>query len=420
MSRTTNTTENATANGGDPQTPSGCCNSSIVGIHPAADFDLIANELDLSIKLAPNQKRPVKRVVTFKVQKSVLQNLPPARMTGPGAKTFWQGSLGNNWRQNQDQVNSLGLTVDDLKSLEIVLRVHHGTLNDDCVRNVPIEAMWEIANLCSYLNMNADRMRRWFAEWYAFARKPASTHDHRRLLWPCWYYDHAEGFMKSTKYLVYNETKVISDGNPTDLYQWGLPTLVIRKLSFRGQHPNRLLKDPERLNAARGRLRTIMFRGLWVPIQQCLFARCACSPHTFRDYFKHLCVTQVFPFEETTKDTSIEDMLRRLRGFSFRAKRQACGICKADYVKLARDVVEETSTYFEGMCLDCLDTSSRRDHDADYRNQLTWWNLTTSCRVRHDEPTWYFSFNGRREEKDRLSKGSIGMKRKRGHDCDED
>jgi len=56
---------------------------------------------------------------------------------------------------------------------------------------------------------------------------------------------------------------------------------------------------------------------------------------------------------------------------------------------------------FDGLCLDCMDLSLPKidgDVDRDYwehdKNRI--WDV--DCRISHSQPTWYFSFMGRRAE----------------------
>lgn len=68
--------------------------------------------------------------------------------------------------------------------------------------------------------------------------------------------------------------------------------------------------------------------------------------------------------------------------------------------------VVNTREYFDGLCLDCMDRSKSKtgDEDSDYwrHHQLQEGEWDHGCRVRHGEPTWYFSFLGRNEKRDLL------------------
>lgn len=73
--------------------------------------------------------------------------------------------------------------------------------------------------------------------------------------------------------------------------------------------------------------------------------------------------------------------------------------------------------YFHGLCLDCLDRSKPKvgDVDMDYweHDQLKEHEWVHGCRFNHKQPTWYFSFNGRKEERDRMVKMRASERRSR-------
>ena len=104
----------------------------------------------------------------------------------------------------------------------------------------------------------------------------------------------------------------------------------------------------------------------------------------------------------------VREILGDLDDFSYKAPKSACSTCRQNYPKLVGDVVSSVEFYFDGLCLDCLDRSKAKtgDIDMDYWCHHTprideWCN---GCRFPHKQPTWYFSFNGRKEERDRLVK----------------
>ena len=104
----------------------------------------------------------------------------------------------------------------------------------------------------------------------------------------------------------------------------------------------------------------------------------------------------------------MSELLQRLNKFNFEPKSSACGTCRQDYrVKVTR-TVDYVDDYFDGLCLDCLDRSKPKlgDADMDYwrHNDVKENEWVTGCRFRHKQPTWYFSFNGRKEDRDRLMK----------------
>ena len=101
-------------------------------------------------------------------------------------------------------------------------------------------------------------------------------------------------------------------------------------------------------------------------------------------------------------------ILDRLKNFKFEAKSSACGTCRRDYKVTVSSIENYVRHYFDGLCLDCLDRSKPKlgDTDMDYwrHHKVKEHEWVKGCRFRHKQPTWYFSFNGRKEERDRLMK----------------
>ena len=87
-------------------------------------------------------------------------------------------------------------------------------------------------------------------------------------------------------------------------------------------------------------------------------------------------------------------------------------------VILARDKALE---YFDGLCLDCMDHSNpKMDDDTDdvywEHNKLRKWDLR--CRTSHGEPTWYYSYMGRKETQNLKLRKEREERRRSGYDGD--
>ena len=104
----------------------------------------------------------------------------------------------------------------------------------------------------------------------------------------------------------------------------------------------------------------------------------------------------------------MNEILNRLQKFKFEAKSRSCGTCHIDYKGRVTRIENYVRKYFDGLCLDCLDRSKPKlgDTDTDYwcHHELKEDEWIKGCRFLHKQPTWYFSFNGRKEERDRLIK----------------
>ena len=129
---------------------------------------------------------------------------------------------------------------------------------------------------------------------------------------------------------------------------------------------------------------------------------------TLYSYQKHLFDLEVWPLEEVFQKTPMNEILNRLQKFNFQAKSRACGTCHIDYKGKVTRIEKYVRVYFDGLCLDCLDRSKPKlgDVDMDYwrHHKLREDDWIKGCRFPHKQPTWYFSFNGRKEERDRVMK----------------
>lgn len=67
----------------------------------------------------------------------------------------------------------------------------------------------------------------WFEGWYSNAQTSESS-DNRLLLYPCWRYDHAQGFLDATRKVVYTVESHVTEKNPTELKEFHLPPRVTR------------------------------------------------------------------------------------------------------------------------------------------------------------------------------------------------
>lgn len=151
-----------------------------------------------------------------------------------------------------------------------------------------------------------------------------------------------------------------------------------------------------------------MFRGLWAPCDRLLKAGCTCRKETLFDYQEHLYKIEVWPLETVFLHKSINQILENLSRFSYEAPARACGKCRQDYKGIVAAVEHNVRRYFDGLCLDFLDRSKPKtgDPDLDYwcHHKLEEHEWVRGCRFRHRQPTWFFSFNGRKEERDRMEK----------------
>ena len=129
---------------------------------------------------------------------------------------------------------------DSVASMDIWFRVLHNT---DLSYDVPLEEMWRLVAACDKYKFDINMLKPWYAAWYEkhgvnqyYANWDATDrHDTllltpRSLLYPCWIFNHAKGFMRATHFLCYNSIGHITECNPTKHDKLRLENRVIRKL----------------------------------------------------------------------------------------------------------------------------------------------------------------------------------------------
>ena len=150
----------------------------------------------------------------------------------------------------------------------------------------------------------------------------------------------------------------------------------------------------------------ILSRELHKTNKELLKAKCKCKGDTLWGYEKELEHIEVWPFEDTVSRNSIHNLLHKLEKFNYKVtdKRACTGNCHRNYNAIAREAGERTDRYFDGMCIDCMNRTKPKlqDHHADFwnhnnfRDEDGWFK---GCRINHKQPTWYYSFMGREEDK---------------------
>lgn len=194
--------------------------------------DLIAEVIEYDDELKNgNGNGPVKQTQQFLVSKEIL-----IKNSTISAKKFVPP------HRRVSRMEMVRLDEGSIASMNIWLRILHGTDPD---HYVPLEEMWRLVAACDKYHFNLTLLKPWFAEWYKkydnkqYYRNWASKDDHRivrldprALLYPCYIFDHAEGFMEATRFLSYNAVGHITEYNPTTHHNLRLPSRVIRKMSY--------------------------------------------------------------------------------------------------------------------------------------------------------------------------------------------
>ena len=153
------------------------------------------------------------QVYQFKVDRKILieASQPLLRML-----------LDPRWKKPTQSVVSI--REGRVASTAVWLQVIHKTTLD---LTLPFEEMWHLVAAIDYYELDVTIFNVWFAAWYA-AHNP-NLFQARALLFPTWRFDHAKGFARWTCNLAYEETGHITEVNPTTLYNYRLPSRLIRK-----------------------------------------------------------------------------------------------------------------------------------------------------------------------------------------------
>ncbi|CRL17122.1 BTB/POZ fold [Penicillium camemberti] len=285
------------------------------------------------------------------------------------------------------------LRGDTIKSMEVMLGVIHGV--DTKPETVSVADVWYTIKACNKYQLDPKRLMGWFAQWIKWIDQetPARWENwafNRQLLFPCYFFDHAEAFQHVSKRLVYNTPGHITEMAPTD------------SPSFEPMHMPPIVM--QQLNAARGRLRTILQRSLFEDANVAIdYAHCNCAARNIFFYMRELHRIGVRPLDSEIHKNCVRDILDRLENFdddtitnSHPASAQICNACSRSWKRVVEYTRRQVKSYFDGLCLDCM--QNHPDENSEY------WALDTprymydnTCRIRHGEPTWYFSFMGRRD-----------------------
>lgn len=143
-----------------------------------------------------------------------------------------------------------------------------------------------------------------------------------------------------------------------------------------------------------------MLRGLFNPISAFLGARCECKKDSLYAFMIGLSKTGIWPLHDAHK-MSLLDILNShgFENFECDVPENACNHCIQKISPQSVNMVRESLlTEFDGLCLDCMNLTKTGDVNGDYWEHGYCRNYSTGCRIDHGEPTWYFSFMGRRQD----------------------
>ena len=150
-------------------------------------------------------------------------------------------------------------------------------------------------------------------------------------------------------------------------------------------------------------------------IRKLLHARCDEKERLTFGYLSALTGTGVWPLDLYYSEHTISHTLRKLRSFKYPPIDHNCDCCPKDFEQIVQEAVADNEDHFHGLCLDCINRADKSNRDpkgkAEREARRGYWDA--GCRITHEEPTWWFSFIARKDEKDHFVKPNLPKKRKR-------
>ncbi|PSN63937.1 hypothetical protein BS50DRAFT_679130 [Corynespora cassiicola Philippines] len=349
---------------------------------------IIAKDGDFIIQITPpkaplterpsNLQASTKRLLRFRVSKDVLK----AQSTVFEDILRVQPNLTNISFENQ------GIS----HALEVWLRVLHGqteAMPDNLMATR--ERVWAAIAVRDEFGFHAHNpaaVNDWFKAYYddTMTNGPGLTPMvARSLVFPSIHFDHAEGFMKLTKYLVYHTTGTFIVHNPS---------------AFTGLTTNaRFLDGP--LTAARAELQSTIEHSINLPLEKLHQAHCVCRKETAFDYEDALRAVGCWPLSRAFKANTIAEVVEKLSGFKFiskNANKCSSGMCSRDFGKDIDIAISKGKKAFQGLCLDCMNRSTlaanqpKEAYVEDNSPYNGCWDM--GCRYGHYFMTWHLSWMG--------------------------
>ncbi|KAI1203197.1 hypothetical protein F5X97DRAFT_160741 [Nemania serpens] len=387
----------------------------------AGDLELLVRERDYDEGVGEDGKAPLRKTATIKVSRACVQRYTSLLDVEAANHGKWEGG---------------GRLVIDDESIAAV-RVWMGALHRREPRDgwgeIDISDVWWAIHFGNKylldrkqgaeLGEDADEeeeealkpgkdmslLADWFSQFYAEHEKSlkGTIVDGKpwefSVLAPAYWFDCPQIFHNVTKYIAYNTVGSIENFKPTgkhDVYMRGVPERVLFQLS-----------------AARASQRTRLEKQLPVvsaPIQR---HKDECLDVMIFSHKRSLLNTGIKSlFSLADRKRTLTALLDDLDDYEFAlvtiqrrhdpwssALCEDCrdGLGEARY-QLRADVLRASRrvrTNFGGLCLDCMHKFKHggNDDDDDYFAHDKPGNHDRGCRVRHGQPTWYFSYMGRRE-----------------------
>ncbi|KAL5404395.1 hypothetical protein PMIN06_008958 [Paraphaeosphaeria minitans] len=365
------------------------------------DQDVVIADGDgtMTITLLSPVEDSVRHVTEVQVSSSVCLKSSYLRTIINVAKDPTDITLGGGLKGQSDGIHKEGA---------LVWLAHLHSLSSErmmelALNKVSVVAVWEAIQLWVHLEKRNDikDLQGWFNELYdtTFSRMDLDVYIAGLLVFPCQVFDHAVGFARMTKHLAYNHQGAIKEQRPKGI-----------KLKTHHLAPNDFIGL---MNHARGGLKSTIHKHMWKKANNVLrfeTTKCSCWDATIGQYLAALVRIDAFTIEDALQRSSFHEILDRMKDFSFDYNPE-CRRCRSiDWVYVVQMTRQAAQAYFDGLCLDCMDRSKPEGKEMDDE----YWRINASvenrwdsrCRVQHKQATWYVSWLGRDDIRQKLLRGS--------------
>ncbi|KAF2020206.1 hypothetical protein BU24DRAFT_448535 [Aaosphaeria arxii CBS 175.79] len=216
--------------------------------------------------------------------------------------------------------------------------------------DISVRTIWHLACVGDKNNFDGEVLGDFFKKWYRHHVRLSNNNSNdgeefpynfvayvKTLPFPCLVLDHAEGFAETTKWLAYNSIGHIRE---------------VRPPGFTSKYHHLSPKDfVGPLNAARGRLKTILGQGLCNASDDILTrGRYDCTCKQYRavvgQYLEELSRVRVDPLEKSVLSNSIARMLKLLDDFKLDPA-EACSFCTKRWDLTVQSAVQRVNGYFD-------------------------------------------------------------------------
>jgi len=174
----------------------------------------------------PPAHQPQRRLLSttkFLVEKSVLVECQTASAKHTN---IFRAMLTGHFKEAHR--TEISLEDDSPPALTVFFRVlHHIDVKETF--SMKHTDMWSLVQICDKYNVSTEPFEAWFEKWYMAQGDTMNVMNKREMLYPCWKFNYALGFMNATKDCVMNLGGHITERNPTKHYELHLPQRIIRK-----------------------------------------------------------------------------------------------------------------------------------------------------------------------------------------------